>query len=54
MNGFRLCVQFRSFFLNPQHFKDQTFEFATAKEILEKEMPWQSQEPGYIVKFYLL
>ena len=29
-NGVRLRVQFRSFVLNPQHFIDQTFEFATA------------------------
>ena len=29
-NGVRLRVQFRPFGLNPQHFIDQTFEFATA------------------------
>ena len=29
-NGIRLCVQFRSFVLNKQHFEDQTFELAAA------------------------
>ena len=29
-NGIRLRIQFRSFVLNPQHFIDQTIEFATA------------------------